>query len=74
MNVPLGVGKQFWLMVCEGPRRDEMAEFTLRGQDHVWMDMNHFSRLVEEVMIWECLTEYQPSSLRERRTFGWRGR
>ena len=63
MNVPLRVGTQLWLMVCEGPWRDETTECTLKGQDHVWMDMNRFSRLVEEVMIWECLVEYQPSSL-----------
>ena len=65
MSDPLGVGKWFWLMVCEGLRRDEMTEFVLRGQDCVWMDMNRFSPLVEEVMNWECLAEYQPSSLRE---------
>ena len=46
-----------------------MAEFAPRGQDHVWMDANHFNQLMEEVMIWKCLVEYQPSSLRERWTF-----
>ena len=46
-----------------------MAEFAPKRQDHVWMDMNRFSRLVGEVMIWKYLVEYQPSSLRERRTF-----
>ena len=51
-----------------------MVEFILRGLAQAWWDMFRESRPVGDVITWEdfwvsFLVEYQPNSLKERRTF-----